>query len=239
MRQQSLKILVVDDETSIRLSLEIALKMANHTVRGVESGELAIELMEREPFDLVILDNRMAGMSGMDVMRWIQEHRLNMPTIMLTAVGSEDLAVEAMRLGAYDYIRKDQLEFNHLPIIVQGVYERFLYRREISRRMEEKQQEQEKEKELAALRNFQQTVQSIGQFVETGLLNLSRTLGKHENDMRKIVNADSQDRCGEIFGAIKQEIEIVSSGIKSMVELSALVTKRLEGLHTTELRETS
>ncbi len=238
MSQQPLKILVVDDETSIRLSLEIALKMANHTVRGVESGELAIELLEREPFDLVILDNRMAGMSGMDVMRWIQEHRLNMPTIMLTAVGSEDLAVEAMRLGAYDYIRKDQLEFNHLPIIVQGVYERFLYRREISRRIEEKQQEREKEKELAALRNFQQTVQSIGQFVETGLLNLSRTLGKHADDMRKIVTPERQDRCGEIFGAIKQEIEVVSSGIKSMVELSTLVTKRLEGLHATEPKET-
>lgn len=231
MSTKQLRILVVDDETSIRLSLEIALKMAHHSVRGVESGELATELMEGEQFDVVILDNRMAGMSGIDVMKWMEERKLTIPTIMLTAGGSEDLAAEALRLGAYDYMRKDQVEFDHLPIIVQGVYERSMYRKEVSKRQEEMLEAVEKEKEIAAMRNFQQTVQSIGQFVESGLLNLARTLGKHEDDMRKIVMPEHQQRCGEIFGTINNEIEVVSSGIKSMIELSSLVTKKLEELH--------
>ena len=60
---------------------------------------------------------------------------------------------------------------------------------------------------------------------------LARTLGKHEDDMRKIVVPEHQQRCGEIFETINNEIEVVSSGIKSMIELSSLVTKKLEELH--------
>lgn len=58
------------------------------------------------------------------------EQKNETPVLMLTAAGTENIAVEAMKLGAYDYIKKDQLDLEHLPINLNGIYERYLFRKE-------------------------------------------------------------------------------------------------------------
>ncbi|MBI5695088.1 MAG: response regulator, partial [Nitrospirae bacterium] len=100
------RILVVDDEKSICDALAHVLKKAGYTVTTAFSGVEGIKLIESMGFDLVISDIKMEGVSGLDVLRRSLEVSPDMPVIMITAFGSIDSAVEAVRLGAADYITK-------------------------------------------------------------------------------------------------------------------------------------
>lgn len=101
------KILVIDDETNIRLMMRLALKHAGHEVELAADGLDGItSYADGRRFDLVILDQRMPGMYGIDVLRKIRELKPDAKVIMATAFGTIDLAVEAMKFGATDFLRK-------------------------------------------------------------------------------------------------------------------------------------
>jgi two-component system response regulator PilR (NtrC family) len=100
------RILVVDDEQSMRELLAIVLKREGYEVQLAENGQTAIALLERDPFDLLISDIKMPDMSGVDVLRAAKNIDPHVLAIMITAFASTDTAVEAMRLGACDYLSK-------------------------------------------------------------------------------------------------------------------------------------
>jgi two-component system response regulator PilR (NtrC family) len=100
------RILVVDDEESMRQLLEIALGKEGHRITVAESGKKATELFDKSSYDLVISDIKMADMSGVEVLRHVKETDPAVPVIMVTAYASAETAVEALRLGAYDYLTK-------------------------------------------------------------------------------------------------------------------------------------
>lgn len=100
------KILVVDDEESIRFFLRELLERDGYTVVAVESGELALRHIEREEFDLALIDLKMRGISGTDVLRVLHTQSPDTVVIMLTGHGSLESAVEALRQGAHDYLFK-------------------------------------------------------------------------------------------------------------------------------------
>jgi two-component system response regulator PilR (NtrC family) len=100
------RILVVDDESSMRQLLEIALGKEGYQVTPADSGHDAVRLLDKKPFDLIISDIRMPDMSGVEVLRRVKEVTPETPMIMITAYASTETAVEALRLGAYDYITK-------------------------------------------------------------------------------------------------------------------------------------
>lgn len=101
------KILVVDDEASIREFLEIMLKKEKHyDVTTAEDGGKAISLLEKKTFDLVISDLQMPKKTGMEVLEFINKNCPQTQFMLITAFGSTEIAVEAMKLGAYDYITK-------------------------------------------------------------------------------------------------------------------------------------
>ncbi|MGD2080098.1 MAG: sigma-54 dependent transcriptional regulator [Nitrospirota bacterium] len=108
------KILVVDDQAGMRRSLAILLKREGFHIAEAENGARAMELLERESFDLVITDLKMSHGSGLDVLRHVKEKNLMADVIIMTAYGTVDTAVEAMKIGAYDYIAKP---FNHEEIL--------------------------------------------------------------------------------------------------------------------------
>ena len=100
------RVLVVDDERSIRELLSIVLQREGYDVLLAETGVSAIQMLERESVDLLISDIKMPDMSGVDVLRAAKRVDQDILAIMITAFASTDTAVEAMRLGACDYLSK-------------------------------------------------------------------------------------------------------------------------------------
>ena len=108
------RILVIDDEPSIRELLKDFFTGRGFEVVTSQDGEAALNLLKENKFDLLLLDLMMPGMNGMDVLREIASENLTVPSIMITAYASVSTAVEAMKLGAFDYITK--------PFVLEDVY---------------------------------------------------------------------------------------------------------------------
>ena len=99
-------ILVVDDEAGVRFFLEQLLERDGHQVVAVESGEAALECIAAQEFDLVLVDLRLQGIGGMDVLAAVRDTAPDTPVIVLTAHASLESAMEALRQGAHDYLFK-------------------------------------------------------------------------------------------------------------------------------------
>ena len=115
-------ILVVDDEQSMREFLAIMLEKEGHTVQTASSGKAALKLMETEIFSLVITDIKMPGMSGIELLETIQRISPDTQVLMITAYGSTDNAVEAMKKGAFDYILKP-FKIDEIKLIIRNALE--------------------------------------------------------------------------------------------------------------------
>ena len=100
------RVLVVDDEADFLTTLVNRLRKRNLEVSGVASGEKALGLLDKEPFDVVILDVKMPGMDGVDVLREMKRKWPPVEVIMLTGHASIESGIEGMKLGAFDFIIK-------------------------------------------------------------------------------------------------------------------------------------
>lgn len=100
------RVLVVDDEESIREFLEIMLRKEGYEVTCAEDGQKALDTIKRKSFDLVISDLQMPNMTGIELLKHVKDQYPDMLFMMITAFGTTETAVEAMKLGAYDYITK-------------------------------------------------------------------------------------------------------------------------------------
>ncbi len=100
------RILVVDDEPSIREFLDIMLKKEGYDVTVAEDGQKAFDLFQKKSFDLVISDLQMPKMTGIELLKKAKDQDPTLLFLMITAFGTTETAVEAMKLGAYDYILK-------------------------------------------------------------------------------------------------------------------------------------
>jgi len=100
------KVLIVDDEPSMRRIVKVNLRQDSHVSVEASSPSEAVALLSKEDFDVVLTDQKMAGGSGLDVLRAVQESDPTTSVIFLTAVGTVELAVESMRQGAFDFLTK-------------------------------------------------------------------------------------------------------------------------------------
>ncbi|MHB8766728.1 MAG: sigma-54-dependent transcriptional regulator [Deferrisomatales bacterium] len=100
------KVLVVDDDASLRRILEYNLAEEGHAVATAGSGEEALEALQKSRFDLVVTDIKMPGMDGMDLLKRIKAAASETQVIVITAFGTIEMAVEAMKAGAFEYITK-------------------------------------------------------------------------------------------------------------------------------------
>jgi len=127
---ETMKILVVDDEAPVREILKKGLsQLGGFSVEVAQNGIEAIERIENDVFDLVLTDMKMPGMDGLELLKTIKETRPEMMVILMTAYGSIETAVEAMKLGANDYITKP-VDLNELCIHISKVQKENLLLRE-------------------------------------------------------------------------------------------------------------
>lgn len=99
-------ILIVDDDHHLRQSFDKLLTQDGHTVRTASSGEAALPLVRSDEFDLIIMDVRLPGMDGLRTFKAIREIEPLLPVIIMTAFGTTETAIEATKMGAFDYILK-------------------------------------------------------------------------------------------------------------------------------------
>jgi response regulator RpfG family c-di-GMP phosphodiesterase len=106
MAAESKRVLIVDDEPSICDILEKFLKKKGYEVARASDGAQALKIIDKDPIDIVVSDIKMPGISGVELLQKIREQRKNMPVLITTGFPTLDTAIEALKLGAYDYLTK-------------------------------------------------------------------------------------------------------------------------------------
>jgi DNA-binding NtrC family response regulator len=124
------QVLIVDDDSASRELLEVWVKAFKCEAVMAGDGQEALAVIRRDPPALVLLDLQMPGMGGIEVLRVLRHERINLPVVVITAHGSIESAVQAMKEGAYDFILKP-FDPKHLEIVITKALERESLKREI------------------------------------------------------------------------------------------------------------
>ena len=130
---QKLKILLIDDSPTDREIAQEALKSIDEfeiELKTASTGMDGLEKVTQEKFDLIIVDYKMPGLSGIDFMKKLKEKNIDIPVIMATGAGDEKTAVEAMRTGADDYLPKDEISKGAYPLAIKRTLERYAVKKE-------------------------------------------------------------------------------------------------------------
>lgn len=123
MKEQDYTILLTDDEKSIRKALREILEYEGYNVLEAENGKATLDILEKESVDLMFLDIKMQGLDGMEVLEELAKRGHDFPVIMLSGHGSVETAVQATKLGAFDFLEKPP-DLNRLLITVRNALDK-------------------------------------------------------------------------------------------------------------------
>ena len=126
----AMQLLVVDDDHNHREMLRALLEEWGYAPTGASSGEEALELCRERPFDLILMDVRMGGMSGIEATRAVKAYNPAIPILIMTAYSDVSSAVEALKAGAYDYLTKP-LAFDALKLALERALDHASLRNEV------------------------------------------------------------------------------------------------------------
>jgi two-component system response regulator AtoC len=174
------RVLVVDDEENIRLVLRTLLKRHGYHVEAAQSGEEALALIESFGPDVILTDVRMPKMGGLDLLTTLKAKGHQATVIVMSAYGNVDMAIEAMKAGAYDYIQKP-FKPDEVVLALRKAEERELLRRENIALRHEIRKENKFEDILAKSASMQvifRTIQKIADFKTTVLISGESGVGK-------------------------------------------------------------
>lgn len=122
MNKSKINILVVDDDPGHLMTLKTIIKSWGYTAEGVDDGAKAVQKVREAPYDIILMDVRMAVMSGIEALKKIKEYNPSIPILIMTAYSSVESAVGAMKAGAYDYLTKP-LDFDELKMTIERALE--------------------------------------------------------------------------------------------------------------------
>jgi len=140
------RVLVIDDDAGVLESTARTLRSAGHTVQTASSGEEGFELARGDGFDVILSDMRMQGLSGLEVLKQLRDARVDASFIVMTGFGTVDTAVEAMKLGAVDFVQKPFFR-DELVMRVRSAAER----RQLARQVDLLQRQNQPDASLDAL----------------------------------------------------------------------------------------
>jgi two-component system response regulator HydG len=140
------RVLVIDDDSGVRESMARMLRGAGYTVQTASSGEEGFDLARGDAFDVILSDMRMPGLSGLEVLKKLRDVRVDASFIVMTGFGTVDTAVEAMKLGAVDFVQKPFFR-DELVMRVRSAAER----RQLARQVDLLQRQNQPDASLDAL----------------------------------------------------------------------------------------
>ena len=127
---QLLHILIVDDDHPYGVLLKKIITARGHLVKLCVSAEEALTYLQSEQqVDIVLLDYKMEGISGINLLQWMYGKKMDIPVILITSYGSEEIYEEAFKWGASEYFIKGEMDSVRLPILLEQVYSKYQARR--------------------------------------------------------------------------------------------------------------
>jgi CheY-like chemotaxis protein len=214
--EDRLRVLIVEDEESFLQVLKmVLLSTGRFTVLPCQTGEDALKCLEATEVDVVILDLNLPGISGLNVLQWMNEQKLETPVIMLTGTGSEYIATESMKLGAYDYVAKNDFDRDHFPVIVSGVVERYLFKKA---KLEE--ESRGPKKGLGALELFGNSISSLADVANNALARVTLISEECHHTLQPTLTTEGKEQIENFHGLIKQELDVIVAVTRSILELS-------------------
>jgi DNA-binding response OmpR family regulator len=226
MYQEPLSVLIVDDEeTFARLLAEQLKDEYGFQTTYVTGGRDAIEALQqaRRGFDAILLDYMMPDMTGLNVLQWMHEQKNETPVIILTAAGSEMVAVEAMKLGAYDYLRKEHVDLQRIALAVQAVHERHQLR--IARAIEE-----ERWREISlnsqATDKVREVLNALTPKLNETFAEIAAILDGRSEQLLSSLPNDLKREFRSIFGEIQKQVGWLETGVRGLLSLYRILYAR-------------
>jgi Nif-specific regulatory protein len=191
------RILVADDHDALRRGLALALSAAGHEVEEASNGNAALERLHESYFDVVVSDLKMGGSDGLDVLRTTKSLHPTVSVILMTAFGTVNTAVEAMKIGAFDYVQKP-FEIEEMEVKIEKALELKRLRHELDYLRNEQQESYDFEKIVGnsdALQRVLTVVKKVAKSNSTVLIHGETGTGKeliagaiHHNSLRAARN---------------------------------------------------
>ncbi|MEX0737204.1 MAG: response regulator [Bacteroidota bacterium] len=211
----NLNILFIDDDAAFSRTIAMMLHEGyGHNTKIAASAFQAYAEIQRSNFDVILLDYRLEDASGLDVLQWMLDHSIDTPVILLTGFGCEEVAVEAMKLGAYDYVNKGHISFDYIPELIHRTKERHLV---------VKQQRQRN----TAIQAFQNAVHSSLFLIGQSVANIHSRLETHQDPLAD-GNVPSEP-VDETLRAVAHEMRLIRETIASLNDLNDLLSQERSG----------
>jgi len=222
----SVRILLVDDEETYANVVALGLKEEfNFDVVIANDGRQAIGLLRssKQGFDVMVLDYRMPEVNGLDVLRWMNEEKNETPTVMLTAAGSEAIAVEAMKLGVYDYCRKEDTDIQHLSNIIKATHERHMFR--VARAIEE-ERAREMVLDKEATDKVRDVINAITPTLNSAFAGISADFETRGEQIWKKLPIEDRRELREMINGIQDQVAKLEVGIRGLLAIYQLTYAR-------------
>lgn len=216
---ERLSVLLVDDEKSFIDFLAIHLREEfGFLTTRVYSGPEALALLERpnHGFDVVVLDYMMPEMTGLNVLQRMLEQKNETPVVMLTGAGSETLAVESMKLGAYDYLRKEEITLDRLASVIQATHERRLFR--ISKMLEE-ERSQEIRLNNEATEKVREVLNAIAPSLNESFAAIAVELDQKVGSLINNLSTEQRNEFERLFEEIRKHVGVLETGVRGLLSL--------------------
>jgi len=218
------KIILIEDNPDHVLFTQRILKQVDEKfqIDAVREGREALVKISESAYDLVICDYRLPDLTGLEILRKIREIGRDLPFIVVTSAGSEKVAVELMKEGAYDYVVKDSTYQDTLPIVIQRAIERCYANKEKKRLEKELQQSNEKLKEMYAIKS--DFTSMVSHELRTPLTAIKEAIAIVLDGSVGETNADQK----EFLNMAKSNIDRLKRLIDDVLDFSKLESRRLK-----------
>lgn len=226
MDREPLSVLLVDDE-GFFISL-IASQLHEEYGYKVDTAFTGREAVERianakRAYDVILLDYMMPEMSGLNVLQWMHEQKNETPVVMLTAAGSENVAVEAMKMGAYDYLRKEHIDIQRLAIIIQATHERRQFR--IARELEI-EKEREIRLNLEATEKVRRILNTLAPRLNEDFAAIGVELDLRAKLLREALSEEGKPQLDAMLKVLRSHFGSIENGVRGLLSLYKVMYAR-------------
>jgi DNA-binding response OmpR family regulator len=217
--QSNLRILLIDADQAFANAIATQLKSEfGFDAVVLHNAKQASEKIEsmNVGIDVIVVDYEMPEMNGLEFLQWMKRNNNQTPVVMLTAAGSELVAVEAMKLGAYDYVRKERLELSHLGHVLQATSERHQFRI-----TQEFDVEQLREMGLnsQATDKARDVLNTITPPLNTALANIDYEIEVKGEEILKELDPKARQKVKSLFDDVLKEIKVLEMSVRGLLTL--------------------